>query len=146
MRPEKKDELEIAADQLLADDTAKRGSGLTVRSPRPTAETLTGDLAVYGCHGATWDSYPSDTEGDCAYDSNLHSRFLEGLIAAKLTDRQRACLQLVVIQGQSYRIAGQELDLAPGTVQSHVTTALDKLRAALNKSDIAALLFPALLG
>ena len=141
---ERKDALEREADKLLEEDTRRRGSGLSSRAPRPAREVLVDEWDPLTTRAASYDEYPSD-DTSFELDVNVHSRYLEGLLASALTARQQQCVTLVVLNGMSYRKAGDVLDLAPGTVHDHVSVAIDKLRASMSESRLAALLFPDLL-
>ena len=138
---ENKSELEKMADEILAEDTAKRGSGLTIRSPRPLKEQLVDDWAVFGGGAAHWDEYPSDAGPQV--DKNIRSRFLEYAMTS-LTERQRQAVELVVFGRMSCRLAGQELGLTSGTVHSYLKAALKKMRRVFAEDEIAAILFPEL--
>lgn len=137
---ERKDDLEKAADELLREDTRKRGSGMHSRSPRPAKEILTGDFAPLTTQAAQFDEYPSDAE--FRVDENIRTRYIHSTLASKLTKRQQESIELVVLRGWSYHQAAEELGLSPGSVHSYVEAALSKLRKHFSENEIALLLFP----
>ena len=134
-----KNELEKQADELLSEFTKKRGSGLTRYTRSPGAEVLTDDLSIYGSQSATWDTYPSLEPN--VLDENIRMRYLNQMMS-KLTDRQRECMQLVVIQGMSERQAGDELGIKGGSVSKHLTAAKTKLAKMAEEDELFKTLFP----
>lgn len=136
-----KDDLEKMADELLAADTKRRGSGMTVRTPRPIGEVLLDEFEMLSGKEGRWDSYPSD-DGP-VMDMNLRSRFLEHALA-KLTDRQREAIEHVVFGRLSFHQAGELMGLSSGSVHSYVAGALKKLRATFQNDHLASILFPEL--
>lgn len=137
---EPKNELEKAADELLREETRKRGSGVHSRAPRPAKEILTGDFAPLTTSAASYDEYPSNAE--FKVDENIRTRYIHSTLASKLTERQQQSIELVVMRGWSYHQAAAELELSPGSVHSYVDAALSKLRKHFSENEIALLLFP----
>jgi RNA polymerase sigma factor (sigma-70 family) len=134
-----KNELEREADELLAADTARRGSGLTRYDRSPAREVLLDDFATLAGTGGVYDSYPSDEPA--VLDENIRMRYLRGMIK-KLSPRQQECLELVVLQGLSERQAGAELGVAGGTVSKHLSAGLARLRAMGDGDELFRALFP----
>ena len=135
---EPKDPLEVEADRLLADDTKKRGSGLTVRSPRPRNEHLT-DEFVGVCGASTVDEYPSDEGVDC--EMSVRDVAANQMLRV-LTVKQRDCVELVVMRGWSLAQAADELGISSATVHSHVQSGIKRLKAHYEKSPVLQALFP----
>lgn len=138
-----KNELEKLADEILAEDTKRRGSGITRYDRNPGKEVLTDDLAVYGETSGVRDIYPS--EQPKLVETNVRMRYLN-LMLSKLSGRQRECVNLVVVQGLSEREAGRELGIKGGTVSKHLKAAMSKLRADASNDELFQILFPGMVG
>lgn len=136
---DKKNELERLADEILAEDTKRRGSGLTRYRRNPGRETLSDDLAVYGEKSGEWDEYPSDQPE--LLDTNIRMRYLNKMIGS-LSPRQQECVRLVYIEHLSEREAGAELGIKGGTVSKHLRAAVNKLRNEAESDELFQILFP----
>jgi RNA polymerase sigma factor (sigma-70 family) len=127
------------AAEWLGEDTRRRRSGMTARAPRPARESLycftleRSGIATGIPVGYTDTPEPqSDTALARLMDTALE----------RLSPRQRAAIELVVIAGMSYDAAAIELGVAKGTVFAHVRDGLRRMRRLLREPWAAALVEP----
>lgn len=132
---------EVAQDVLMA--FWKKGYGLRqLRNPeaflktlckRHTIDTLRKNIATQAAERAAMESWNDNTDETVErMASNDLQQVLKAGVAL-LPPQQRKAYLLCHQQGMRYKEAARQMDISPGTVQSHMKRALRFMRGFLNQ-------------